>query len=268
MPASRWSSTRWASARSACSKPSCRRGIATARTPSATTWSAARTGADDVLAPLLLARWAEAYDRVDGRGRGRHRAAVRIRRFARALRRRHAHACSAIRCTAGISMRADARSARSIGYSDANKESGICASRFAAYRAQAELSAALAAANERHVIFHARGGSIARGGCAHRFAGAHRAGGHRSTACCASPSRARSSTRVTACGPSRCARSSAPSMRSRHGLGGTATGMTATAGTGAVRGARRRGQPAALPAPRARRRAISTPGSRRSRRST
>jgi phosphoenolpyruvate carboxylase len=34
----------------------------------------------------------------------------------------------------------------------------------AAYRAQAELSAALAAANERHVIFHARGGSIARGG--------------------------------------------------------------------------------------------------------
>ena len=51
-----------------------------------------------------------------------------------------------------------------IGYSDTNKEGGICASRFAAYRAQAELSAALAAANERHVIFHARGGSIARGG--------------------------------------------------------------------------------------------------------
>jgi phosphoenolpyruvate carboxylase len=51
-----------------------------------------------------------------------------------------------------------------IGYSDTNKESGICASRFAAYRAQAELSAALAAANERHVIFHARGGSVARGG--------------------------------------------------------------------------------------------------------
>jgi phosphoenolpyruvate carboxylase len=51
-----------------------------------------------------------------------------------------------------------------IGYSDTNKESGLCASRFAAYRAQADLSAALAAANERHVIFHARGGSIARGG--------------------------------------------------------------------------------------------------------
>jgi phosphoenolpyruvate carboxylase len=51
-----------------------------------------------------------------------------------------------------------------IGYSDANKEGGICASRHAAYHAQADLSAALAAANEQHVIFHARGGSIARGG--------------------------------------------------------------------------------------------------------
>jgi phosphoenolpyruvate carboxylase len=51
-----------------------------------------------------------------------------------------------------------------VGYSDANKEGGICAARHAAYRAQEDLSAALAAANERHVIFHARGGSIARGG--------------------------------------------------------------------------------------------------------
>jgi phosphoenolpyruvate carboxylase len=51
-----------------------------------------------------------------------------------------------------------------VGYSDANKEGGIVASRHAAYRAQAELSAALAAANERQVLFHARGGSIARGG--------------------------------------------------------------------------------------------------------
>jgi len=51
-----------------------------------------------------------------------------------------------------------------IGYSDPNKEGGICAARYAAYRAQADLSAALAAAHEQHVIFHARGGSIARGG--------------------------------------------------------------------------------------------------------
>jgi phosphoenolpyruvate carboxylase len=51
-----------------------------------------------------------------------------------------------------------------IGYSDSNKESGICSSRFAVYRAQADLATALAAANERSVIFHARGGSIARGG--------------------------------------------------------------------------------------------------------
>ena len=66
MPAPRWSWTRSANARSACSKPSCRRGIATGRTPSATTWSSGTQGADDVLAPLLLARWAEAYDRNSG----------------------------------------------------------------------------------------------------------------------------------------------------------------------------------------------------------
>jgi phosphoenolpyruvate carboxylase len=67
------------------------------------------------------------------------------------LYRRHLEARGRTQCVA-------------LGYSDANKESGICASRHAAFRAQAELSAALTAANERHVILHARGGSIARGG--------------------------------------------------------------------------------------------------------
>jgi len=40
----------------------------------------------------------------------------------------------------------------------------MCASRFAAYRAQGALAASLAAAGEQHMVFHARGGSIARGG--------------------------------------------------------------------------------------------------------
>ena len=67
------------------------------------------------------------------------------------LYRRHLEARGRTQCVA-------------LGYSDANKESGICAARQAVFRAQAELSAALSAANERYVIFHARGGSIARGG--------------------------------------------------------------------------------------------------------
>jgi phosphoenolpyruvate carboxylase len=120
-------------------------------------------GADDVLAPLLLARWAEAYDRTTGE------VAVDIAPLFESveslercgevmttllgdpLYRRHLEARGRTQCAL-------------IGYSDTNKESGICAARFAAYRAQADLSTALAAANERSVIFHARGGSIARGG--------------------------------------------------------------------------------------------------------
>src|SRR5262249_20676121 len=51
-----------------------------------------------------------------------------------------------------------------IGYSDSNKEGGACASRFAIYQAQRHLAQVLAAAGERHVVFHARGSSLARGG--------------------------------------------------------------------------------------------------------
>jgi phosphoenolpyruvate carboxylase len=120
-------------------------------------------GADDVLAPLLLARWAEAYDRKSGE------VAVDIAPLFESvdalercgdimktllgdpLYRQHLDARGRTQCVV-------------IGYSDTNKESGICAARYATWRAQADLSTTLAAANERHVIFHARGGSIARGG--------------------------------------------------------------------------------------------------------
>jgi phosphoenolpyruvate carboxylase len=120
-------------------------------------------GADDVLAPLLLARWAEAYDRASGEVAVdiaplfesvpalEHCGDVMRTLLGDPLYRRHLESRGRTQCAL-------------IGYSDSNKESGICASRLAAYRAQAELSAALAAADERHVIFHARGGSIARGG--------------------------------------------------------------------------------------------------------
>jgi phosphoenolpyruvate carboxylase len=120
-------------------------------------------GADDVLAPLLLARWAEAYDRASGEVAvdiaPMFESVESLERCGEVMRtllgdplyRRHLEARGNTQCAL-------------IGYSDPNKEAGICAARFAAYRAQADLSAALAAANERHVIFHARGGSIARGG--------------------------------------------------------------------------------------------------------
>ena len=120
-------------------------------------------GADDVLAPLLIARWAEAYDRVSGE------VAVDIAPMFESVEALE-HCGNTLRTLLGDPLyrrHLDARGRTQcalIGYSDSNKESGIWASRFAVYRAQAELSTALAAANERHVIFHARGGSIARGG--------------------------------------------------------------------------------------------------------
>ena len=120
-------------------------------------------GADDVLAPLLIARWAEAYDRVSGE------VAVDIAPMFESVEALE-HCGNTLRTLLGDPLyrrHLDARGRTQcalIGYSDANKEGGICASRYAAYRAQADISAALAAANERHVIFHARGGSIARGG--------------------------------------------------------------------------------------------------------
>jgi phosphoenolpyruvate carboxylase len=120
-------------------------------------------GADDVLAPLVLARWAEAYDKRSGevaldiaplfesvatlQGCG----VVMRSLLADATYRRHLDGRGRNQCVL-------------IGYSHGSRESGICATRFAAYGAQRELAQTLHAADERHVIFHARGGSIARGG--------------------------------------------------------------------------------------------------------
>ena len=119
--------------------------------------------ADDVLAALLLARWAEAYDKRTGEvaldiapqfeslealercGETMHEL------LADPLYRRHLEAHGRRQCVL-------------IGYSDSNKEGGTCASRFAIYQAQRALAQVLAAAGERHVVFHARGSSLARGG--------------------------------------------------------------------------------------------------------
>ena len=120
-------------------------------------------GADDVLAPLLLARWAEAYDKRTGDiaidVAPLFESVDTLDRCGETLRelladpfyRRHLEA-------------RDRRQAVLIGYSDSNEQDGPCTSRFATHQAQRTLAGVLAADGESFVIFHARGGSIARGG--------------------------------------------------------------------------------------------------------
>jgi phosphoenolpyruvate carboxylase len=121
------------------------------------------SGADDVLAPLLLARWAEAYDKRTGEiavdVAPLFESVDTLDRCGEVMRtllsepvyRRHLEARSRRQCVL-------------IGYSDSNEDDGPCASRFATHQAQRTLAGALAADGESFVIFHARGGSIARGG--------------------------------------------------------------------------------------------------------
>jgi phosphoenolpyruvate carboxylase len=120
-------------------------------------------GADDILAALLLARWAEVYDKRTGE------IALDIapqfetiealaacgntmqELLADPLYRRYLEAHGRRQCVL-------------LGYSDSNKEAGACASRFTIHQAQRDLAEVLRAAGEQHVLFHARGGSVARGG--------------------------------------------------------------------------------------------------------
>ena len=120
-------------------------------------------GADDLLAALLLARWASAYDKRTGQvaldiaPQFETTAALAVcgdtmqELLAHPLYRRHLEAHGRRQCVL-------------IGYSDSNKESGPCASRVAIHQAQRDLARVLGAAGERPVLFHARGGSLARGG--------------------------------------------------------------------------------------------------------
>jgi phosphoenolpyruvate carboxylase len=120
-------------------------------------------GADDVLAALLLARWAAAYDKHSGEvaldiapqfetadSLG-HCGETMQELLADPLYRRHLEAHGRRQCVL-------------IGYSDSNKEVGPCASRVLIHGAQQALARVLDAAGGRHVLFHARGGSLARGG--------------------------------------------------------------------------------------------------------
>jgi phosphoenolpyruvate carboxylase len=121
------------------------------------------SGADDVLAALLLARWASAYDKRTGevvldiapQFEGAEALATCAgtlqQLLADPLYRRHLEGHGRRQCVL-------------IGYSDSNKEVGTCASRIIIHRAQSDLARTLASAGEQTVLFHARGGSVARGG--------------------------------------------------------------------------------------------------------
>jgi phosphoenolpyruvate carboxylase len=119
--------------------------------------------ADDVLAPLVLARWAEAYDRKSGEvaldiapqfdsvGTLENCGDTMRQLLGEHVYRRHLESRGRLQTVL-------------VGYSESNLESGIVASRLAAYRAQRTLTRALRGAREGHVLFYSRGGSIARGG--------------------------------------------------------------------------------------------------------
>ena len=120
-------------------------------------------GADDMLAALLLARWAAVYDKRTGEvaldiaPQFETAAALSVcgntmqQLLADPLYRRHLEAHGRRQCVL-------------IGYSDSNKETGACASRVIIHQAQRDLARVLGAVGEQPVLFHARGGSLARGG--------------------------------------------------------------------------------------------------------
>ncbi len=124
--------------------------------------SAAATAAD-VLAPLVLAHWAGARERRTGA------AAIDVApQFDSVATLEGCGAVMRELLADQVYQRHLAERGRLqtvlIGYSESNLESGIVASRLAAYQAQRNLTAALDRADERHVIFYSRGGSIPRGG--------------------------------------------------------------------------------------------------------
>jgi phosphoenolpyruvate carboxylase len=120
-------------------------------------------GPEDVLAVLLLARWADITDKRSGESpldvapllesiESLERAGDVLRAlYSEPAYRRHLVSRGNIQMVV-------------IGYSDTNKEGGIAASRWALQVAQTQLLEAAREAGIRVLIFHARGGTRARGG--------------------------------------------------------------------------------------------------------
>jgi phosphoenolpyruvate carboxylase len=120
-------------------------------------------GPQDVLAVLLLARWADVIDRRSGEcaldvAPSLESMAVieNAGEMLRALLREPAY-------RSHLSARND-RQIVLIGYSECNKQGGIAASRWAMQSAQTQLLEAAGEAGVKLTLFHARGGTPARGG--------------------------------------------------------------------------------------------------------
>ncbi|NBX43902.1 MAG: phosphoenolpyruvate carboxylase [Gammaproteobacteria bacterium] len=121
------------------------------------------TSADDMLAPVLLARWADAVNKDTDL------VAIDFAPMFDSMQALEAAGSSLSRLLAEPLYRRhlDGRGQRQwvwVGYSESSKQAGIVASRFAAYRAQGDIVKALHAAGEKQLLCHARGGSIPRGG--------------------------------------------------------------------------------------------------------
>ena len=120
-------------------------------------------GPEDVLAVLLLARWADSIDKRTGESpldvAPLLESIDSLKRAGEVLRALHGeaayrrHLASRGNCQMVV-----------IGYSDSNKEGGIAASRWALRMAQTELLDAARETGVKVLIFHGRGGTPARGG--------------------------------------------------------------------------------------------------------
>ncbi len=120
-------------------------------------------GPEDVLAVLLLARWAEVIDRRTGE------CALDVAPSLESINaiENAGTILAGLLAEPAYRSHLGARNDRQIvliGYSECNKQGGIAASRWAMQTAQVQLLEAAAAAGIRITLFHARGGTAARGG--------------------------------------------------------------------------------------------------------
>lgn len=118
---------------------------------------------DDVLSVLLLARWADTSDRTTGQVPFDIVPMLESESSLERAGEIFKGMCGEPAYAAHLEARGR-RQTVLIGYSESNRSGGIAASRFAVYRAQAELVHAAAETAASLSIFHGRGGTPSRGG--------------------------------------------------------------------------------------------------------
>ncbi len=120
-------------------------------------------GVDDVLAAVLLARWAAVFDKSTGQVTldiaPQFESIAALERSGSIMRE--------LLSVPAYARHLEGRGARQnvlLGYSDSNREAGPCASRFAIHQAQRALTETIGSAGQSPAIMHVRGASVARGG--------------------------------------------------------------------------------------------------------